>query len=150
MTRLGWMVVLVALTAALWFVELPAQSPTTRWVARVSDGAWVLAGYGDPTRVTSDPDYIYVDVIGTTPNPRLERYAPALSGKRRLATAAEIAAYDAYVLENEIARTLDDERLISAVVWTVIETLNPPATRAKYLAARTKIVTAYTTQPWKP
>lgn len=53
-------------------------------------------------------------------------------------------------LDAEITRTLDSERLISAVVWTIIDTYSPPATTAKYQNARTKIITAYKGQPWKP
>ena len=52
-------------------------------------------------------------------------------------------------LQAVITATLDNERLIAAVVWAVIDTYSAPATRAKYLAARTKIITAYRDQPWK-
>lgn len=44
---------------------------------------------------------------------------------------------------------LDNERLISAVVWAVIDALAGPATPSKYLIARAKIIAAYKVQPWK-
>lgn len=50
----------------------------------------------------------------------------------------------------EVKVALDVERLISAVVWAVIDTYSAPATRTKYLAARTKIIDAYKGQPWTP
>ena len=53
------------------------------------------------------------------------------------------------VLEAEAKRVLDQERLISAVVWTVIDTYSAPATKAKYTAARTKLIEAFKSQPWK-
>jgi hypothetical protein len=52
-------------------------------------------------------------------------------------------------LDAVITQTLDAERLISAVVWSIIDTYSAPATIAKYQAARTKIITAYKGQPWK-
>ena len=52
-------------------------------------------------------------------------------------------------LDEQVKRTLDTERLISAVVWTVIDTYSAPATVTKYQAARTKIIAAYKAQPWK-
>lgn len=51
-------------------------------------------------------------------------------------------------LDAQCRQALDGERLISAVLWCVIDTFAGPATRAKYLAARTKILDAYKTRPW--
>lgn len=53
-------------------------------------------------------------------------------------------------LDAAVKATLDDERLISAIVWAMTDALAAPATIAKYQTARTKIVSAYKTQPWKP
>jgi len=52
-------------------------------------------------------------------------------------------------LECEAKRHLDEERLASSLVWVILDTYSPPATKAKYLAARNKIVTAFKSQPWK-
>ena len=52
-------------------------------------------------------------------------------------------------LDAEVLTALDAQRLISAVVWAVIDTYSAPATRAKYLGARTKIVNAFKAEPWK-
>ena len=53
-------------------------------------------------------------------------------------------------LDGEIRDSLDNERLISAVVWAIIDQFLPPATITKYNTAGTKIIAAYKTQPWKP
>lgn len=53
-------------------------------------------------------------------------------------------------LDAEVKQAIDTERLMSAIVWTIIDTYSAPATQAKYNAARTKIITAYKAQPWKP
>ena len=57
-------------------------------------------------------------------------------------------ALDLAELDAQIKAVLDNERLISAVVWTIIDTLAPPATVTKYNAARTKIIAAYKSRPW--
>jgi hypothetical protein len=44
---------------------------------------------------------------------------------------------------------LDNERIFSALVWAILDTYSAPATVAKYTAARTKIIAAFKTQPWK-
>ena len=51
-------------------------------------------------------------------------------------------------LDAAVRASVDGERLISAVVWTIIDTFAAPATPAKYQAARTKIITAYKARPW--
>lgn len=53
-------------------------------------------------------------------------------------------------LNKIVTGSLDNERLYSAIVWTIIDTYSPPATMAKYNVARTKIINAYASQPWKP
>lgn len=53
-------------------------------------------------------------------------------------------------LDEQIAQALDQERIFSAVVWAIIDQVLPPATIAKYNAARTKIVNAYKNRPWMP
>jgi hypothetical protein len=59
-------------------------------------------------------------------------------------------AVDAAELDADVTNALDGQRLISSVVWTIIDTYSPPATVAKYTAARTKIVNVFKSQPWKP
>lgn len=53
-------------------------------------------------------------------------------------------------LDTAIKVELDQGRLISAVVWSVIDTFAAPANATKYAAARTKIIANYKAQPWKP
>lgn len=52
-------------------------------------------------------------------------------------------------LQQEVEHALDTQRLASAIVWTVIDTYSAPATKAKYQAARTKVITAYKDRPWQ-
>lgn len=53
-------------------------------------------------------------------------------------------------LDAEVLQALDGQRLISSVLWCMIEVLNPPATIAKYQNVRAKVIAAYKAQPWKP
>ena len=141
---------LALLTVVVGMAVTASAQQTTRWVARVSDGLWVLQGSDDPSKANTDPKhYIYVDVPGSTPDPRLERYSAGSPTKRRPATPAEIAAFDVSKLESTVVGNLDNERIFSAIVWTVIDTYSAPATSQKFAAARTKIIAAYKTQPWK-
>lgn len=140
---------LILLGVMVCAVTLQAQQ-TTRWVARVSDGQWVLYGIDDASKANTDPkNYIYVDVPGATPDPRLERHSPTSPTKRRPATTSEIASFDAARLESAVIAALDDERMYGAIVWAVLDTYSAPVTKQKFAAARTKIIAAYKTQPWK-
>jgi len=51
-------------------------------------------------------------------------------------------------LDSEVKQALDAERLISAVVWAIIDTYSAPASKAKYGTARQKIIDAYKARPW--
>jgi len=53
-------------------------------------------------------------------------------------------------LDAEVKALMDNERLFSAIVWTIIDTYSPPATIPKYTTARTKVIAAYKTRPWIP
>jgi hypothetical protein len=127
------------------------------WIARNSDGAWMVRGFGDPSLIHSQPaSYTEVEVPGdVVPDPRLERYDAARPSKRRAATALEIAAFDDASLTAEVLIIVDQQRLISAVVWVILRQMFPSdtvtQTRTKYTnAARPQIIDAYRTQPWKP
>jgi hypothetical protein len=58
-------------------------------------------------------------------------------------------AHETAELDAAVKASVDAERLISAVVWTIIDTFAAPATVAKYQAARTKIINAYKLRPWQ-
>jgi hypothetical protein len=79
------------------------------------------------------------------PAPLQAAAQPLIDSFNPLDPALETAELDA-----DVKAIVDDERLISAVVWTVIDQLAAPATIAKYAAARTKIIAVYKSQPWKP
>ena len=59
-------------------------------------------------------------------------------------------AHDLAELDDEVKAALDQQRLSSAIVWAIVDTYSGPATVAKYNAARTKIIAAYKSTPWKP
>lgn len=58
-------------------------------------------------------------------------------------------AHEEAELDAAVKASVDSERLISSVVWTIIDTYSAPATVTKYQAARTKIIAAYKARPWK-
>lgn len=58
-------------------------------------------------------------------------------------------AHTSAELDTSVKSILDQERLISAVVWSIIDTYSAPATPAKYQNARTKIIQAYKDRPWQ-
>ncbi len=58
-------------------------------------------------------------------------------------------ALDTADLDAEVTRNLDSDRIFSAIVWTILDTYSAPATVAKFNAARTKIIAAYKSQPWR-
>lgn len=62
-------------------------------------------------------------------------------------------AYAAADLDAEVKRSVDSERLTSAVVWTILKQMFPAdtdaQTKTKYGVARTRIIDAYRVQPWK-
>lgn len=69
---------------------------------------------------------------------------PTIDGFNPSDPALDVAEQDA-----QVKAALDNERLFSAIVWTVIDTFAAPATVAKYQAARTKIIANFKAQPWK-
>ena len=58
-------------------------------------------------------------------------------------------AHEQAELDEAVKASVDGERLISAVVWAIIDTYSAPATVTKYQAARTKIIAAYKARPWQ-
>lgn len=86
-----------------------------KWIARNSDHAWMVQGYGDPALIHSQPSaYTEVEVSGgRCPNPRLTRHDAAAPSKTRAATEAEIAAYDA-ACQDAKAAEIDTDLLIQA------------------------------------
>ena len=86
-------------------------------------------------------------------------FLPEATPEQQAQAASLLDAYDPVavdtVFENEqldaeVLSEMDGKRLASAIVWAVIDTYSAPATRTKYLAARTKILNAYKTRPWLP
>lgn len=66
-------------------------------------------------------------------------------------TDAEIAkaVTDYAAVADDVRAEAVVDRLVSAVVWAVLDTYSAPATKAKFQAARTKIVAAYKGEPWR-
>jgi len=59
-------------------------------------------------------------------------------------------ALDDADLDADVKAAIDNDRIFSAIVWTILDTYSAPATIAKFQTARTKIIAAYKAQPWKP
>jgi hypothetical protein len=111
----------------------------------------MMGDYLDPSvYLTDQVNYTLVDLPDTDPrpSPRLHRAASATAV--RAATTQEQADYDQIALDAAVRQSVDAERLISAVIWAIIDTYSAPATVAKYQAARTKIINAYKARPWNP
>ena len=67
----------------------------TIWIARNSDRAWMVQGFGDPALIHTEPqNYTAVEVPGACPDPRLTRHDASAPSKTRAATAAERKQYD--------------------------------------------------------
>jgi len=47
-----------------------------------------------------------------------------------------------------VTKALDEDRLVSAVVWTLIDHYDTPVTADKYTTLRAEIIEAYQTPPW--
>lgn len=86
------------------------------------------------------------------------QFAPTATALQRLDAQALLDAYDPSAPDptfddeqdtRDVTAALDQQRLHSAVVWAILDTYSAPATRTKYLAARTKIMNAYKSSPWK-
>lgn len=62
-------------------------------------------------------------------------------------------AHAAAELDAQVKAALDNERLTSAVVWTILKQMYPADTdvqlKTKFGVARTRIISAYQAQPWK-
>ena len=125
-----------------------------KWIARNSDDAWMVLGFGDPALIHSQPaNYTEVEVPWEVcPNPRTERYDAGSPTKKRAATASEIQAYDQADLDRQVTTALDTARLTSAVVWTILKQMYPTdtdaQTRTKFGVARTRIIDAFKLRPW--
>ena len=63
-------------------------------------------------------------------------------------------ALDQQDLKDQATAFLDDERLTSAVVWTILKQMYPmdtdAQTKTKYGVARQRVIDAYRLSPWRP
>lgn len=61
-------------------------------------------------------------------------------------------AYEQAELDAQVKAALDNERLSSAIVWTILKQMFPgdtdAQTRTKFGVARTRIIDAYKARPW--
>lgn len=59
-------------------------------------------------------------------------------------------AHEAAELDAAVKGALDNDRLVSAILWAIGDTVSvPPTTKTAYRTLRTKVIEAYRTQPWK-
>ena len=123
----------------------------TRWVYRNSDFMWMVRSAGDPALIHSQLGaYTLVELAqDECPDPRTTRGQTA-PPYIRAATAAEQAAYEQSGLDAQVTSLMDNERVFAALIWAILDTYSAPATRAKFQAARAKIIAAYRDRPWLP
>ena len=64
------------------------------------------------------------------------------------------AAHEQADLDRQVRAALDNERLSSAMIWTILKQMYPTdtdaQTKTKFGVARTRIIASYKAQPWKP
>lgn len=62
--------------------------------------------------------------------------------------------YEQAELDEQVKAELNDRRLSSAIVWTILKQMYPAdtdaQTKTKFGVARTRIIASYKAQPWKP
>lgn len=98
---------------------------TTRWVYRISDGAWMVRGAGDPALIHSQPNaYAYADVEGGCPDPRTERHDAVSPTKRRPARVEEVAAHDVELVGTR-AQSSSRDKDILATLAVIVRGRNP-------------------------
>ena len=121
-----------------------------RWVYRVSDGQLMMGPSLDPSIYLTDQEsYSIVTLPDADPNPSPKLHRVVNATTIRAATAQEQADYDLIVLDATVKASVNGERLIAALIWSIIDTFAAPATVTKYQAVWTKIIAAYKNQPWK-
>jgi hypothetical protein len=113
-------------------------------IVHVPTNEFIVDGSVTPDGVT----YIVV-TVPRNPDPAVERYSGNAVAPFTAKTQPEIDAYAAARLNEQAVKAADSQRIIAAVVWAVIDTYSAPATVAKFNNARTKIIDAYKTQPWR-
>ena len=99
-----------------------------KWIARLSDNAWMVQGHGDPALIHTQPGgYTEVDCpFDHCPNPKTERWDSTSSTKCRPATLVEIAAYDAAIVSANAQVTSRDKDVL-ATCALIVRTRNIPA-----------------------
>lgn len=122
---------------------------TNKWVYERATGKWLLE-FRDPAIYLTDVVNYGLADLGTdkpSPDPITERYDPTTG--RRPATVPEVLDSQADLADSVAAKSIDTARILSSLLWALIDTIAPPVTLNKYLAARAKVLTAYKGQPWK-
>lgn len=103
----------------LGLASVAAPASDARWVYRLADGLFLRGGYYDPD---VNPGEGLVSLGERHPDPRLERFDPVT--KTRAATAPEIAAYDAALVDRDATASVDTDKALRALVVYVRAQLN--------------------------
>ena len=142
MTRFRSLLLLVALTLLVAAAAGRAQTPmASRLDAAIKAAGVPIVGVS----IGNDAD----KATWTVQPPHLQGAAqPTID-----AFNAADPAHDAADLDAAVKRALDNERLSSAIVWTILKQMYPAdtdaQTKTKFEVARTRIINAYKSQIWK-
>jgi len=104
-----------------------------KWTYDLATSLFVCGGPYDPP---CDPATQAIERYDRNPDPRTERWDGTVASKKRLATPAEIDAYDAAQADSQALGRVNSEKLVKALaIWTAGKLAVPLAT------ARQEIVT---------
>lgn len=109
----------------------------------------ILQAAGIPIDGVSEEQGGYRITYAASATPKQQATGESL--KATFDPLVDAAAFEAAQVSSDVKHALDDDRLASAIVWTVLDTYTElrPATKAKYAIARQKVIDAYVSQPWK-
>lgn len=114
----------------------------TRWVYRKADSVFLRGGFYDPVFDAVLEGVVEFPETDPHPDPRLNRFDAVLG--KRLATAPEIAAYDAAQLDDAARAQIDDLKGIkAAVICSLWGRLARQPTSAEIAAERTRFLNIY-------
>ena len=129
----------------LWMIAAPTLHGQNPLPARVTNAITAVCPAVVSVRVTSYADkttwVVQPDSEQACAQPTIDAFNPA------------DPAHDTADLDAAVTRALDTERLSSAIVWVILKQMYPADTDAqlktKYGVARTRIVDAFKSEPWK-
>lgn len=112
------------------------------WVYRKVDGQFLRGGFYDPTFDPAVESVVQFPDADPTPDVRLSRFDAVLG--KRLATAPELASYDAAVADTTAAADVDANLVIRAAMIAVLwQALGTPPTGPQIAGMRVKFIATF-------